>query len=171
MLLKGKKKAEVGIIGGAGYGGAELLKLVLFHPRVQVCYVTSRRHAGKKVSSVNRFLAGTTDLAFVEPDIQGLPETDLVFLATPHGTSMTLVPGIRKRFPKTRIVDLSGDFRLRNPGVYRQYYGREHSAPDLLEEFVYGLSELNRDRIRGAQYVANPGCFATGVLFAVYPLF
>jgi N-acetyl-gamma-glutamyl-phosphate reductase len=171
MLFKGKKKAEVGIIGGAGYGGAELLKLLLFHPRVQVSYVTSRRHAGKKVSSVNRFLAGSTDLAFVEPDIQGLPETDLVFLATPHGTSMTLVPGILKRFPRARIVDLSGDFRLRNPGVYRQHYGKEHTAPDLLGEFVYGLSELNRERIQGARYVANPGCFATGVLFAVYPLF
>jgi N-acetyl-gamma-glutamyl-phosphate reductase len=120
---------------------------------------------------VNRFLTECTDLHFVNPDVGELPETDLVFLATPHGTSMTLIPHIRERFPNTRILDLSGDFRLRDSGVYKRYYGRDHAAPHLLGEFEYGLTELNRDRIRGARYVANPGCFATGVIFALYPLF
>jgi N-acetyl-gamma-glutamyl-phosphate reductase len=84
---------------------------------------------------------------------------------------MSLVPGLRKRFPEARIIDLSGDFRLKNPGLYLQHYGKEHSAPDMLSDFVYGLSELNRDRIKKARFVANPGCFATGVIFALYPLF
>lgn len=172
MSFKPKKKINAGIIGGAGYGGAELIKLLLFHPRINLVFVTSRRHAGNKVSSVNRFLAGVTELEFIEPDIENLTsDIDVVFLATPHGVSMHMVPQIRKHMPKARIVDLSGDFRLKNPGTYRQYYGKEHSSPDLLGEFVYGLPEFNRDAIRKARYIANPGCFATGVIFALYPLF
>ena len=172
MFFRAKKRISVVIIGGAGYGGAELLRLLLFHPRVQVTFVTSRRHAGNKVSSINRFLTGLTDLIFTEPEIESLPsDTDVIFLATPHGASMELVPQIVKALPRTRVIDLSGDFRLKNHKVYRQYYNMEHKSSDYLSRFVYGLAELNRDAIRSAQYVANPGCFATGVILALMPLF
>jgi N-acetyl-gamma-glutamyl-phosphate reductase common form len=172
MLFKGRKRISAGIIGGSGYGGAELVKLLLFHPRVHLSFVTSRRHAGKRVSSVNRFLTKVTDLCFIEPDIEELPaDTDVIFFATPHGTSMKLMPEIMKAFPRGKIIDLSGDFRLSNPTIYRQYYNVEHIATDLLGRFAYGLPELNRDHIRDAQYVANPGCFATGIIFALMPLF
>jgi len=172
MFLRAKKRINVGIIGGAGYSGAELLRLLLFHPRVQVSFVTSRRHAGNRVSTVNRFLTGLTDLIFIEPEIESLPsDTDVIFLATPHGTSMQLLPKIVKALPRTRVIDLSGDFRLKNPKVYMQHYNMEHNAPEHLSSFVYGLAELNRDAIQSAQYVANPGCFATGVILALMPLF
>jgi N-acetyl-gamma-glutamyl-phosphate reductase common form len=172
MIFKGKKRINVGIIGGAGYGGSELLRILLFHPKVQLTFVTSRKHAGKKVASVNRFLTGTTDLEFIEPDIDTIPQdTDLVFFATPHGVSMTLMKALIERVPKAKVVDLSGDFRLKDPNVYRQYYGKEHRATELLERFFYGLPEFSRDAVRKAQYVANPGCFATGIIFALFPLF
>jgi len=171
MIFQSKKKIKVGIIGGAGYGGTELIKLLLFHPKVVLSFVTSRKHTGVKISQVHRFLRGTTELSFIEPNIETLPqETDLVFLATPHGTSMNLVPRLMERMPKARIIDLSGDFRLEDPELYRQYYGKEHSAPDLLEKFVYGLTELNRSAVSHARYVANPGCFATGIIFPLFPL-
>jgi N-acetyl-gamma-glutamyl-phosphate reductase len=127
---------------------------------------------GKKVSSVNRFLKGITGLDFMEPDVGKLPgETELIFIATPHGASMHLVPDIMKRLPRAKLIDLSGDFRLKNPSIYRQYYKSEHHCADFLGKFIYGLTELNRDAIRGAQYVANPGCFATGIILALMPLF
>jgi N-acetyl-gamma-glutamylphosphate reductase len=171
MIFQSKKKIKVGIIGGAGYGGTELIKLLLFHPKVVLSFVTSRKHTGVKISQVHRFLRGTTELSFIEPNIETLPqETDLVFLATPHGTSMNLVPRLMEQMPKARIIDLSGDFRLEDPELYRQYYGKEHSAPDLLEKFVYGLTELNRSAVSHAWYVANPGCFATGIIFPLFPL-
>jgi len=172
MLFKSKRKINVGIVGGAGYGGSELIKLLLFHPKVNLRFVTSRRHAGYPVSYVNRFLANATNLNFIEPEIAKFPpETNLIFFATPHGTSMNLVPEVVKALPSVRIIDLSGDFRLKNPNSYKNYYGKNHKAVELLESFVYGLPELNRDNIHNAQYIANPGCFATGIIFALFPLF
>jgi N-acetyl-gamma-glutamyl-phosphate reductase len=172
MVFETKKRIKAGIVGGAGYSGAELLRLLLFHDRVDLSFVTSRRYAGKKVSTVNRFLSGITDLEFSEPDVDQIPgDTDVIFLATPHGTSMHLIPDIIKSVPEVRIIDLSGDFRLSNQHIYRQYYKRDHACTDLLGSFVYGLAELNRERIRGARFVANPGCFATGLIFALLPLF
>jgi N-acetyl-gamma-glutamyl-phosphate reductase len=167
-----KNRIKVGVIGGAGYGGTELVKLLLFHPMAELAFVTSRKNAGKKVSSVSRFLQGVTDLVFTEPEIEMLPrDTECVFLATPHGTSMELAPRIAGEMPGAKIVDLSGDFRLDDPEVYSRFYGKTHSAPDLLKEFVYGIPEMNRNAIAKAKYVANPGCFATAILFALYPLF
>lgn len=172
MLFGSKKKIKVGIIGGAGYTGTELIKLLLFHPRANLYFVTSRKYAGMKISDVNRFLSGVTDLTFIEPDIAKLPfDTDLVFFATPHGTSMNIVPEIIKVMPGWKIIDLSGDFRLHNPVIYKQYYGKEHKSTGLLKSFVYGLTELNRKAVAKAQWVANPGCFATGIIFTLYPLF
>jgi N-acetyl-gamma-glutamyl-phosphate reductase len=171
-VKRSNKKINAGIVGGAGYGGAELLRILLFHPEVSVRFVTSRRNAGKKVFTVHRFLMGVTDLEFIEPDVSLIPvDTDCIFFATPHGTSMEIVPRIVKTLPDVRIIDLSGDFRLKNPQVYKQYYDREHTAVNLLESFVYGLPEANREAIRKAHYVANPGCFATGIIFALWPLF
>jgi len=171
MLFKSKKRINVGIIGGAGYGGTELIKILLFHPRVNIHFVTSRKYSGIKISDVHRFLNGATDMVFIEPDIEGLPsDMDLIFLATPHGISMNLIPEIIQAMPKTKIIDLSGDFRLDNPIIYKQYYDKDHRAPELLEKFVYGLTEFNRQAISKAQYIANPGCFATGVIFALFPL-
>jgi N-acetyl-gamma-glutamyl-phosphate/LysW-gamma-L-alpha-aminoadipyl-6-phosphate reductase len=167
------KKINIGIIGGAGYGGSELLRFLVFHPKVHIRFVTSRKHAGLDVTSVYRFLSGRTDLKFIKPDVNKLPQdTECVFFATPHGVSMTLVPQIIKRMPEARIVDLSGDFRLKNPDIYTQHYNNTmHKSPKLLSDFVYGLPEMNRNEIKKAKYVANPGCFATGIIFAIYPLF
>jgi N-acetyl-gamma-glutamyl-phosphate/LysW-gamma-L-alpha-aminoadipyl-6-phosphate reductase len=166
------EKINAGIIGGAGYGGSELLRFLVFHPGVDIRFVTSRKHAGLSIASVHRFLSGATSLEFTEPDVKKLPrDTDCVFFATPHGVSMSLVPQVIKRMPEARIVDLSGDFRLKDPDIYKQYYRTEHASRELLGGFVYGLPEMNRDAIKKARYVANPGCFATGIIFAVYPLF
>jgi N-acetyl-gamma-glutamyl-phosphate/LysW-gamma-L-alpha-aminoadipyl-6-phosphate reductase len=171
MLFKGKKRISVGIIGGAGYGGTELIKLLLFHPHARLTFVTSRKYSGLKIGEVHRFLQEITHLAFIEPEIEKLPpDTDCIFLATPHGISMNIVPTLMKAFPKASIIDLSGDFRLDNPLVYKQYYGKEHKSPALMKNFVYGLTEFNREKIREAKYIANPGCFATGIIFALYPL-
>ncbi len=172
MLFKTKRKINVGIIGATGYTGSELLRFLLFHPKVNITFITSRRYAGANVSDIHRFLKGITNKKFIEPEIENLPQdTDCIFLATPHGTSMTLVPSIIKNIPNTKIIDLSGDFRLLNPNIYKQYYGKEHKAPDLMGNFTYGLTEFNSDKIKKSKYVANPGCFATGILLAIYPLF
>lgn len=171
MAFKPKKKINVGIIGGAGYAGSELIKILTFHPKVNLQFVTSTRYKGVKVSSIHRFLGGVTELEFIEPEIESFPEdTDLIFFSTPHGVSMGMIPELLKVMPHIKIIDLSGDFRLRNPSVYKQYYGKEHNAPDLLKKFIYGLPELNRDALSRASHVANPGCFATGIIFALYPL-
>jgi len=172
MLFKTKRKINIGIIGATGYTGSELLRFLLFHPKVNITFVTSRRYAGSKVYEIHRFLRGITELSFTDLEIEKLPaDTDCIFLATPHGTSMNLVPQIQKALPNTKIIDLSGDFRLLNPNIYKQYYGKEHKSPELLGGFVYGLTEFNREKIKKAKYLANPGCFATGILLAVFPLF
>ncbi|RKX91544.1 MAG: N-acetyl-gamma-glutamyl-phosphate reductase [Spirochaetes bacterium] len=172
MIFKTKRKINVGIIGATGYTGSELLRFLLFHPKVNINFVTSRRYAGSKIYEIHRFLRGVTELTFTDPEIENLPlDTDCIFLATPHGTSMSLVPLIQKALPNAKIIDLSGDFRLLNPNIYKQYYGKDHKSPDLLSSFVYGLTELNREKIKKAKYIANPGCFATGILLAIFPLF
>jgi N-acetyl-gamma-glutamyl-phosphate reductase common form len=171
MAVK-SNRINIGIIGGAGYGGSELLRFLIFHPRVKIRFVTSRKHTGLGITSVHRFLSGTTSLEFIKPEVEMLPrDTDCVFFATPHGVSMSLVPQVIERIPGAKIVDLSGDFRLKDPDIYKRYYGTEHKSQKLLGRFVYGLPEMNRDEVKKAKYVANPGCFATGIIFALYPLF
>jgi N-acetyl-gamma-glutamyl-phosphate reductase len=159
----------VGIFGGSGYGGAELLRILLFHPSAEVALVTANEHAGKAVGEVHRNLYGLTDLSFVKApeDFESLAGLDCVFLALPHGQALEIAP----RLPKgLRAIDLSGDFRLRDADEFRLHYGREHTAAELQREFVYGLTEFNRGAIAGARLVSNPGCFATATLLGLGPL-
>jgi N-acetyl-gamma-glutamyl-phosphate reductase len=162
-------KIRVGIFGGSGYGGAELLRILLFHPQAEVTFVTANEHAGKAVGEVHRNLYGLTGLRFEKApeDFGRLPDLDCVFLALPHGQALDIAP----RLPTgLRVVDLSGDFRLRDASAFASAYGREHTAAGLQREFVYGLTELNREAIRGARLVSNPGCFATATLLGLAPL-
>ena len=147
--------------------GGELLRLLLGHPEVKVVQVTSERHAGKMAHSRHPNLRGRTSLRFVGMD--RLEPVDLLFLALPHGRAQERIEHFASLAP--RIVDLSADFRLKDPDVYRRWYGREHAAPDWLGRFVYGLPELYRDEIRGARYVSGVGCNATATTLAVWPLF
>jgi len=162
-------KIRVGILGGSGYGGAELLRILLFHPNVEIVFVTANEHAGKSVSEVHRNLAGLANLIFsnAPTDPQSLPVADCVFLALPHGQAMEIVP----RLPaNTRAIDLSGDFRLRDKEVFEAHYKQTHTAMAAQSEFTYGLTETNREAIKNARLIANPGCFATATLLGLAPL-
>ena len=164
-----REKIRVGIFGGSGYGGAELLRILLFHPHAEVALVTANEHAGKPVGEVHRNLLGMTGLVFerAPEDLSSLKDLDCVFLALPHGQAMDIAP----RLPgSVKVVDLSGDFRLSDAELFREHYGREHTAMEAQREFVYGLTETNRERIKGARLVSNPGCFATATLLALAPL-
>jgi len=162
------EKLKVGILGGSGYSGSELLRILLFHPRVEVGLVTANEHTGKRVDEVHPNLRQLTDLVFAETAVSnGLKELDCVFLALPHGESMKLVPKLPDGM---KVIDLAGDFRLNDPEVFQEYYGQPHTALDLQRQFVYGLTEMNRRRIANSQRIANPGCFATATLIGLYPL-
>jgi N-acetyl-gamma-glutamyl-phosphate/LysW-gamma-L-alpha-aminoadipyl-6-phosphate reductase len=165
-----EKKLKIAIFGGSGYGGAELLRILLFHPHAEIVLVTANEQAGKKVADVHRNLLGLTDLTFeAEPSSQSaMDDIDVAFLALPHGKAMGLVPELPYGM---KIIDLSGDFRLADGAVFEKFYGLSHTAMDSQKDFVYGLSEINRESITTAERIANPGCFATAVLLALYPLF
>src|SRR5688500_9127947 len=163
------RKIRIGIFGGSGYGGSELLRILLFHPDAEIVFVTANEQAGKPVSEVHRNLYGLTELSFISapPDFSALPDLDCVFLALPHGQAMDVVP----RLPgHVKAIDLSGDFRLRDREIFQQHYGREHTAMESQSDFVYGLTETNREAVRDARLIANPGCFATGTLLGLAPL-
>ena len=159
-------KIRVGIFGGSGYGGSELLRILLFHPDVEVVFVTANEQAGKSIGEVHRNLNGLTQLTFVTaPDEIG--NVDCVFLALPHGQAMDIVP----RLPvDVKAIDLSGDFRLREQSVFEKHYKQPHTAMAAQAEFVYGLTETNREAVKQARLVANPGCFATATLLGLAPL-
>lgn len=157
---------KASIIGGSGYAGGELLRLLLAHPQVTVTQVTSRQYAGKFVSGVHPNLRGVTALKFSNP--ADLQPCDLLFTAMPHGRLASEIGQFADL--AERIVDLSADFRLRDAAQYREWYGWEHPAPEWLAQFVYGLPELYRAEIAGAQYVSGVGCNATAVNLALYPL-
>ena len=159
--------AQVVIVGGTGYGGSELLRILLFHPGVEVAAVTSREKAGESVASVHKNLRGLTRLAFSGDPVAASKGADVVFLSLPHGKAMEIVPKLDER---ARVVDLSGDFRLTDPREYERWYGAPHTASGLIDGFVYGLPEANRAAIRAARRVASPGCFATAVLLGLVPL-
>lgn len=158
---------KIGILGGSGYGGSELLKILLFHPQADLRLVTAGEHAGKRVDAVHPNLKKLTDLKFEgTPDPAALSELDCVFLALPHGQAMEIVPTLA---PGVKVIDLSGDFRVNDAAVFQRYYGREQTAMDAQREFVYGLTEVNRNRIREARRISNPGCFASALELALYP--
>ena len=162
-------KIRVGIFGGSGYGGAELLRVLLFHPHAEVELVTANEHAGKSVGEVHRNLNGLTELSFAKApeDFASLGELDCVFLALPHGQALEVAPRLP---PDVKVVDLSGDFRLDSAEEFAAHYGREHTAQELQREFVYGLTEVNREKIKQARLISNPGCFATATLLGLAPL-
>jgi len=159
---------KAGIVGGTGYTGVELLRLLSTHPEVDLAVITSRAEAGRAVSDLFPNLRGACDLAFSEPDVQVLTTCDVVFFATPNGTAMTLVPALLDA--GVRVIDLAADFRLKDAAEWQQWYGIEHACPELLGEAVYGLPELNREMIRDARLVANPGCYPTAVALGFLPL-
>src|ERR1041385_9015281 len=159
-------KLRIGIFGGSGYGGSELLRILLFHPNAELVFVTANEQAGKSIGEVHRNLNGLTQLNFIK-DPEDLGNVDCVFLALPHGQAMNMIP----RLPaNVKAIDLSGDFRLRAQNVFEKYYKQPHTAMHAQSEFVYGLTETNRDAIRKARLIANPGCFATATLLGLAPL-
>ena len=159
------------LIGGTGYGGAEILRRLLFHPHVEVTRVTAADNIGKRVSDVHLNLAGLTNLTFQQlSPLEAVAGADVAFLAMPHKTTAKVV--LELLASGVRLVDLSGDFRLRDPQAYERFYGAAHPAPSTLTEglFTYGLPELNREAIRKARYLASPGCFATTIALGLLPL-
>lgn len=158
----------VGIVGGTGYTGIELLRLLATHPKARVAAVTSRQEAGKPVSSLFPSLRGHVDLPFADPATTDLSHCDVVFFATPNGVAMNEAGALVTR--DVRVIDLSADFRIRDIPVWEHWYGMPHAAPELVTQAVYGLPEVNRDQIRSARLVANPGCYPTATQLGFLPL-
>ncbi len=160
---------RVGIVGGSGYTGSELMRLLIMHPeQVELACITSRSYAGQRVDRVYPNLRGLIDLVFEDPDISKVAdEVDLVFLGLPHKAAMTFVPGFLQR--GVEVIDFSADYRLKNVDVYEKWY-QEHTSPHLLKEAVYGLPELHRAEIREAKLVANPGCYPTTAILGLTPI-
>jgi N-acetyl-gamma-glutamyl-phosphate reductase len=163
-----KAGIKAGIVGATGYTGQELLRLLAMHPEVSLEVVTSRGEAGRAVSALFPNLRGIVDSVFIDPESAALENCDVVFFATPNGTAMTMVPSLLDKGVK--IIDLSADFRIKDPGLWSQWYGMDHACPKLLEKAVYGLPEMTRDQIGGASLVANPGCYPTAVQLGFLPL-
>ncbi len=159
---------SVGIVGGTGYTGVELLRLLAGHPEAEVKVITSRAEQGRRLDDLYPNLRGHYDLVFTAPDIDRLAACDVVFFATPHAVAMNTVPELLAR--DTKVVDLSADFRIRDAQLWAQWYGQPHACPELLERAVYGLPELNREQIKTAEIVACAGCYPTAVQLGFMPL-
>lgn len=159
---------KVGIVGGTGYTGVELLRLLAVHPEISIDVITSRSEAGVAVSRLFPNLRGHIDLIFQQPDIDQLANCDVVFFATPHTVAMSLVPQLMAR--GTQIIDLSADFRLKDSAQWQQWYHTPHTCPELIEQAVYGLPEVNRQQIKSAQLIAVPGCYPTATQLGFLPL-
>lgn len=159
---------KVGIIGGTGYTGVELLRILSVHPQTELKVITSRGEAGTPVSTMFPNLRRHVDLCFVAPDEADLENCDVVFSATPNGVAMTYARSLLEA--GVRIIDIAADFRLKDHRVWAKWYGMEHQCPELLDEAVYGLPEINRSRIKAARLVANPGCYPTSISLALLPL-
>jgi N-acetyl-gamma-glutamyl-phosphate reductase len=159
---------KVGIVGGTGYTGAELLRLLAGHPRAELTVITSRAEAGTPVADLFPSLRGHVTASFTAPDAARLNTCEVVFCATPNGTAMQMVPDLLAS--GVRVIDLAADFRLRSAAEWERWYGMPHACPDYLAEAVYGLPELNRHAVRDARLVANPGCYPTAVQLGLIPL-
>src|SRR5262245_50442857 len=163
------KRSRAAIYGGSGFAGAELVRRLLMHPEVELVRVCSIDHVGEPLSSAHPHLEGATDLVFVElPPRAAAVDVDIVLLGLPHDASIGVVESLLDG--DARVIDMSGAFRLKSQELYAHYYGGTHPRPDLLERFVYGLPEFNRERIRTARFVSSPGCFATTVELGLLPL-
>jgi LysW-gamma-L-alpha-aminoadipyl-6-phosphate/LysW-L-glutamyl-5-phosphate reductase len=159
----------VSVLGGSGYVGGELLRLLFTHPACELQTISSRRYAGEPVYRVHPNLRGLTTIKFQDLDLEAvLAKSDVVFTALPHGKSIEIVPELVNRGLK--VIDLTADFRLKDASAYKEYYGFEHSHPDLLEKAAYGLPELHREQIRNSQLVAVPGCMATAAILSLGPI-
>ncbi|MBE9538282.1 MAG: N-acetyl-gamma-glutamyl-phosphate reductase [Proteobacteria bacterium] len=159
---------KVGIVGGTGYTGVELLRLLALHEQAEVVFITSRAECGRRVDDLFPNLRGHYDLAFSNPDVKKLAACDIVFFATPHNVAMNLVPELLAA--GTRVIDLSADYRIRDAQLWSQWYGEPHASPELLSTAVYGLPEVNREKIAQAQLIACPGCYPTSVQLGFIPL-
>lgn len=159
---------KIGIVGATGYTGVELLRLLSKHPDVEISYVTSRSNAGTRVDAMFPNLRGYIDIQFSDPSTDALAECDLVFFATPNGIAMNHVPELLKA--QTKVIDLAADFRIKDVSVWSKWYGMTHACPELLDEAVYGLPEINREQLKTANLVANPGCYPTSVILGLMPL-
>jgi N-acetyl-gamma-glutamyl-phosphate reductase len=159
---------KAGIVGGTGYTGVELLRLLARHPGAEITSITSRKEAGLAVSEMFPSLRGRIDLAFSDPQQATLDRCDIVFFATPNGVSMAQADDLLGR--GVRVIDLAADFRIKDVAEWEKWYGITHAAPALVAEAVYGLPEVNRDKIRSARLVANPGCYPTAVQLGFLPL-
>ena len=159
---------KVGIVGGTGYTGVELLRLLVLHPQVSLQVITSRADAGTMVCQMFPSLRGLVELSFVHPDEAHLEQCDLVFFATPNGIAMQQVRTLLDAGVK--VIDLAADFRLQDIPSWEKWYGMTHACPELVAEAVYGLPELNREKIRSARLIANPGCYPTAVQLGFIPL-
>lgn len=159
---------KVGIVGGTGYTGVELLRLLARHPEVELMAITSRGDAGTAVADMFPSLRGAVKLTFCDPKEAPLKECDLVFFATPNGIAMQQAVALLA--DGVRLVDLAADFRIKDISVWEKWYGMQHACPDLVAEAVYGLPEINRESIRSARLVANPGCYPTATQLGFLPL-
>jgi len=159
---------KVGIVGGTGYTGVELLRLLSVHPDVELTAITSRKEDGLPVADMYPSLRGIVKLAFSAPDKVDLTQCDVVFFATPHGVAMAQAPELLAAGVK--VIDLAADFRLKDQATFEQWYKIPHTCPELLEEAVYGLPEINRAAIKAARLIANPGCYPTTMQLGFYPL-
>jgi len=159
---------KVGVVGGTGYTGVELLRLLAQHPMVELLTVTSRAEAGTAVADLFPSLRGRVSLKFSDPASAKLETCDLVFFATPNGIAMQQAPALLAA--GVRVIDLAADFRIKDLALWEKWYGQQHACPDLLAEAVYGLPEVNRDKIRDARLIANPGCYPTATQLGFLPL-
>lgn len=159
---------KVGIVGGTGYTGVELLRILVNHPDAEVVVITSRAEEGVRVDELYPNLRGHLDIRFSHPDPQLLAQCDVVFFATPHNVAMKMMPELLAL--DTRVIDLSADFRIRDAALWSHWYGEPHACPELLQDAVYGLPEFNREAIVGARLVACPGCYPTSVQLGLLPL-
>jgi N-acetyl-gamma-glutamyl-phosphate reductase len=159
---------QAGIVGGSGYTGVELLRILALHPQVQLSVVTSRSDTGMRVDSLYPSLRGVVNIQFTLPETDNLAQCDVVFFATPNGTAMLMAQELLKRGVK--VIDLSADFRIKDAGLWAKWYGQEHACPELIQEAVYGLPEVNREKIKKASLIACPGCYPTAVQLGFLPL-
>ncbi len=159
---------QIGIVGGTGYTGVELLRLLAQHPNAKLAAITSRSEAGMPVADMFPNLRGWVDLKFVEPSAAALDRCDVVFFATPNGIAMKDAPALVKA--GVRVIDVAADFRIKDVALWEQWYKMKHACPELVAEAVYGLPEVNRAQIAKARVVANPGCYPTSVQLGFLPL-